>query len=131
MPTRILRASSNYINNIQVQFQVGNIVGQPHRDKASLPQGCPFSMCMVALLMKPWLSIMHEDKVTPRCLADDLMIIATGHEHQSRYIQAMNHSRTFFLDIRAKIADKTCFSFAADEGTRHVLSNCEWDKMAY
>ncbi len=122
MPARVLTAYANYINNMQVHFQVGNSVDQPHQDKASLPQGCPFSMTMVALLMKPWLSKMHQAKVTPRCLADDLMIVATGHEHQSRYINAMNISREFFHDIGAKIADNKCFSFSADNKRTGLFS---------
>ena len=127
MPDRVLQAYMKYINNIEVRFQIGRTIGKHHQDPASLPQGCPFSMAMVALLFKPWLSVMKQAKVTPRCLADDLMLIATGQEHQSRYINAMQLTRTFFTDIGAKIADKKCFSFAGDETTRQFLSKYEWD----
>ena len=95
MPRRILQPYKQYITGMQIQFQVGNTIGRPHQDTASLPQGCPFSMMMVALLLKPWISAMREAGVTPRCLADDLMVIATGHRHQSRYINAMIKSREF------------------------------------
>ncbi len=39
----------------------------------------------------------------------------------------MNLSRDFFADIGAKIADKKCFSFAADGKTRDFLANYRWD----
>ncbi len=93
MPLRVLQAYRNYIESMQVQFQVGDAIGAEHRDRASLPQGCPFSMTMVALLLKPWLSIMQQARVVPRCLADDLLILAIGNQHQSRYINAMCKSK--------------------------------------
>ena len=95
MPRRILQPYKQYITGMQIQLQVGNTIGRPHQDTASLPQGCPFSLMMAALLLKPWISTMREAGVTPRCLADDLMVIATGHRHQSRYIIAMIKSREF------------------------------------
>ncbi len=127
MPDRILQAYKSYVENMQVQFQVGDTIGATHSDKASLPQGCPFSMTMVALLLKPWLSMMHQQNVTPRCLADDLFILAIGNQHQSRYIHAMCKSKDYFADIGARIADKKCFSFAADNVTREFLANYVWD----
>ncbi len=128
MPARILQAYSNYLEGMQVQFQVGDTIGRMHQDRASLPQGCPFSMTMVALLFKPWVSMMHEAKVTPRCLADDLLIFATGNQHQSRYINAMNTSKQYFADIGARIADRKCFSFAGDPKTREFLAAYVWDQ---
>ncbi len=127
MPRRILRAYSSYLENLQVQFQVGKTIGKVHQDRASIPQGCPFSMAMVALLTKPWLMLMHEAKVLPRCLADDLLFLAIGNQHQSRCINAMNCSKTFFADIGARVADKKCFCFASDAQTRDFLSRYRWD----
>ncbi len=128
MPERVLQAYSRYLEGLQVQFQVGNTIGRLHHDRASLPQGCPFSMTMVALLTKPWVSIMKQAQVSPRCLADDLMIIATGHNHQARYINAMQQSKQFFTDIGARIADNKCFSFAGDSKTRDFLAAYVWDE---
>ncbi len=62
-----------------------------------------------------------------RCLADDLMIKATGHGHQSRTIKGMTLSRTFLQDIGAKVADKKCFCFATDKATRSFLVRYDWD----
>ena len=49
--------------------------------EASIPQGCPFSMAMIALLLRPWMQMMKEMGVTPRTLADDLMVWAEGEGH--------------------------------------------------
>ena len=127
MPTRILNAYKEYITNMQTHFQVANTIGKPYQDRASLPQGCPFSMMMVSLLLKPWINLMRVANVTPRCLADDLMIIATGHGHQSRTIKGMTLSRAYFQDIGAKVADKKCFCFATDTSTRSFLARYDWD----
>ncbi len=127
MPMRILNAYSSYLENMEVRFQVGGTIGTPYHDRASIPQGCPFSMAMVALLTRPWISLMRQTGVIPRCLADDLLILAIGNKHQSRYIQAMNQSKQYFQDIGAKIAERKCFSFAADRQTRDFLSKYVWD----
>ncbi len=127
MPKRILMAYSSYLENLEVRFQVGNAIGVPYHDRASIPQGCPYSMAMVALLTKPWISLMKRNRVIPRCLADDLLILAIGNFHQSKYIKAMSLSKQFFQDIGANVADRKCFSFAADKQTREFLANYRWD----
>ncbi len=112
---------------MHIQYQTGQTTGKQHQDVASLPQGCPYSMTMVALLTKPWIGTMRRAEVTPRTLADDLLIIAVGNRHQSRYINAMQLSRQYFADIGAKVATNKCFSFAADATTREFLAHYIWD----
>ena len=84
-------------------------------------------MSMLALLLKPWVNKMRDLNVEPRCLADDLMILATGVTHQARYIRAMKQSKLFFHDIGARVANNKCFSFAGDATTRQFLANYGWD----
>ena len=127
MPDRILIPYMAYLEQMETQFQIGQTIGAPHKDKASIPQGCPFSMSMLALLLKPWINKMRELNVEPRCLADDLMILATGITHQARYIRAMKQSKIYFKDIGARVADNKCFSFAGDSNTRQFLADYIWD----
>ena len=63
MPSRNLTAYKSYLEGMEIHFQVGKAIGVQHKDRASIPQGCPFSMAMVALLTKPWLSVMHNAHV--------------------------------------------------------------------
>ena len=56
MPKRILNPYFQYINNLEIKYQVGKTIGEGHRHRCSIPQGCPFSKTMVALLMMPWAS---------------------------------------------------------------------------
>jgi hypothetical protein len=56
MPKRVLDPYFRYINNLQVRFQVGEIIGKSHQERCSIPQGCPFSMALVALITRVWVN---------------------------------------------------------------------------
>ena len=58
MPKRILIPYFKYINNLQVRFQVGETIGKTHHERCSIPQGCPFSMALVALITRVWVNHM-------------------------------------------------------------------------
>ena len=89
MPERILQPYLRYINNMSIRYQVGSTIGEPHFDECSIPQGCPFSMTMIALIMVPWIRMMRSLDVKPSVLADDLMFVAEGEGHRARTIKAM------------------------------------------
>ncbi len=129
MPERILKPYMAYLDNLKIHYQICKAIGPPHQDRCSLPQGCPFSMSMVGLLMVPWIRRIREvgPGVEPRCLVDDLMITSQGPDHLANYIKAMKLSRTFFKDFSDKVADRKCFSFAGDQNSRAILSKYIWD----
>ena len=126
MPKRILDPYFRYIDNLNIRYQTAKVIGQPHRDVCSIPQGCRYSMTMVALLMIPWVSIMEKAEVIPRVLADDLMFTSHGDGHQSRTIRAMELSLQYFEDIGAKVANNKCFLFATNKSTRKALAKHVW-----
>ena len=127
MPPRILDTYFRYINDINVRFQVGQRIGPGHKDRCSIPQGCPYSMGMIALLMVPWVNLIKEVGVEPRVLADDLMFSIAGPERRGLTVKAMQLSRKFFADLGAKVAVNKCFTFASDGGTRRFLTEMHWD----
>ena len=127
MPPRVLDTYFKFINNLNVRFQVGQRIGAGHKDRCSIPQGCPFSMTMIALIMVPWVKLMREGGVEPRVLADDLMFSSAGSRCRGLTLKAMNLSRQFFTDLGAKVAVKKCFTFASDSSTRQFLTDYEWD----
>ena len=127
MPKRILDPYFSYIDNLEIQFQIGKTIGNPHRDICSIPQGCPFSMTMTALLMVPWVNLMRTMKVEPRVLADDLMFTAIGDGHCAKTVRAMDKSRQYFQDLGARVAHNKCFTFSTDAPTRRFLTNYRWD----
>ncbi len=68
MPSKIRAAYIKFIENMIIQMQVGATLGKEHHHRCSIPQGCPFSMMMVALLMRPWIKLMEAHNVEA-CLA--------------------------------------------------------------
>ena len=90
---------------------MGDFIGSPNHEVCSIPQGCPFSMALVALITRIWVNVMEMHHVEPRCLADDLMFTAQGTGHLTRTLAGMMHSRQFFTDMGAKVATTKCFTF--------------------
>jgi hypothetical protein len=111
-------------------YQCGQKIGQEHRHRCSIPQGCPFSMTIIALLMRIWIEVSKEAKVEPRTLADDLLFMTQGPNCVQKTIEAMEISRSFFYDMGAKVADKKCFTFATSAKDRHNLDNHNWANKA-
>ena len=131
MPLRILEPYFNYIDSLSIRYQIGKTIGEPHSDRCSIPQGCPFSMTMVALLMVPWVNLMKHRQVDPRVLADDLMFTASGDTNRAKTFRAMQASREYFHDIGAKVANNKCFTFATDPFVRKSLAEVKWDEAGY
>jgi hypothetical protein len=74
-------------------MQVGSTLGEEHFHRCSIPQGCPFSMAMVALRTKPWINLMCQIGAEPRTLADDVFMHAGGAGHAKATIKAMESPR--------------------------------------
>ena len=59
MPPKVLRAYKNYLENLTLYNALAGVMGKPYRKKCGIPQGCPLSMVMVALIMRPWIAIIR------------------------------------------------------------------------
>jgi hypothetical protein len=127
MPERIAEPYFRFIGDIEVRYQIGAKIGKARQERCSIPQGCPFSMTMVALLMTPWVKLMRDNQVDPRVLADDLLFTAQGKHHRSSAVRAMRESRKFFSAMGARIADNKCFTFSTEPSTRTFLKDVDWD----
>ena len=126
MPTNILLTYEAFQSALVIHNQIGPTIGRPHQHRCSIPQGCPFSMALVALLMKPWVSTMRANKVEPRVLADDLFLSTSRQQHASRMVQGMNITRQYFTDVGAKVADNKCFVTSTCPTTRAKLRTIRW-----
>ena len=56
MPTGVLRAYVAYREHLKVYNCVAGGMGTPYIRLCGIPQGCPFSMTNVALIMRPWIA---------------------------------------------------------------------------
>ena len=52
--------------------------GKPFAKERSLPQEDPWSMMLLALMLRPGMLLLRHLEVVPRCLADDLLVLARG-----------------------------------------------------
>ena len=69
------------MENAAVHNAVAGGIGKGYRKTCSIPQGCPLSMAIIALLLRPWLCLMREMGAQGRVLADDMLILAAGEGH--------------------------------------------------
>ena len=51
MPEPIITAYKNFLENLKVYNSIGGCVGHKYTRQCGIPQGCPLSMTVVALLM--------------------------------------------------------------------------------
>ena len=91
MPQPVLTAYQNYLDNLYVYNCLAGGIGRPSLRRCGIPQGCPFSMAMVALIMRPWILTMR-DIVDTKCfiLADDVLLIAQGKQMAANFVKALD-----------------------------------------
>ena len=127
MPENILKTYTSFQDDITIHNQIGDALGQAHTHRCSIPQGCPFSMTLIALLMRPWIMLVREVGIQPRVLADDLFLYGTRERHASAAVNGMVLSRQYFRDIGARVADNKCFVTSTCPDTRARLRKIRWD----
>ena len=103
MPPMGLRVYKAYIENLLLYNCLAGGVGRPHRRKCGIPQGCPFSMMMVALIMRPWIFLMRAmGGAQFFILADDVLIIATGTRMIGMFARALNATHKYLQAMGQK-----------------------------
>ena len=110
--------------------------GKEYKRTCSIPQGCPWSMTVLALMTYPWISIVRKrDLAIPRVLADDLSLWASSLMAQStedpaawkdRWRQAINLTLQYLEDMGGNLAHNKCLLLASGPGTRRCVRKAEW-----
>ena len=129
MPTRAMESYFRFVDNIGVRYQIGSTIGTAKVHRCSIPQGCPFSMTIVALLMLSWVKLVRSIGAEPRVLADDLLFTASGSRHLKITTQAMQQSTQYFNAMGAQVADNKCFTFSSKESAHTILEEQIWDEQ--
>ena len=80
-PRGVITAYRNMMEHMIVYNTISSGLGKPHRRRCGILQGCPFSMMIMALLMRTWILVMANFAVSPRVLADDVFLYAQGEWH--------------------------------------------------
>ena len=125
-PTPITTAYASFHRSALYHNTVAGGLGEPHSHPCSIPQGCPLSMTMIAFLLSPWARYMRSLQVSPRALADDLLVTATGPGHLIRFKNGYSGTFKYLHCIGAKIAVKKCFTYSTDTYARAMLRGHFW-----
>lgn len=122
MPAHILDAYKRFQEGLLVHNSLAGGIGQPYKRQCSMPQECPLSMMIVALIMRPWLQLMKEMNVDLKVLADDVIIIAKATRMIKRLAGMINATHAYLHDLGPKVAPSKCFNFASSTTARKRLA---------
>ena len=80
LPIKILKTYMAFLRTITIYHDYALGRGKPRNRPASIPQGCPYSMRFLALIIAPLTVPMRVQGTIPRAPADDLTTIPIGHD---------------------------------------------------
>eukprot|EP00973_Karenia_brevis_P034687 4786751-Karenia_brevis.AAC.1 len=109
LPTCILVPYMQYHENVSIYNSFASSVGHPHRHRCGIPQGCPLSMMFIALFLRAWICQMIELGLTPRTLADDILLTTPidkdGNWPSLRvFAKGFNDTIQHLIDLGGKVA---------------------------
>ena len=104
MPKWVLVAYEAILENMTTYNTIAGGLGHSHQRKVGIPQGCPFSMMIVALLLRPWLLMAKTMGAVPKVLVDDVLIIAKGACMVRVYTKTLNATHQYLQDLGARMA---------------------------
>lgn len=129
MPTPILRAYRNYLEQLVTYYVIAGGLGTGRKRKCGIPQGCPLSMMVVALMMRPWILMVRCMGMQPRVLADDVLMIARGPSMLSKFAAALNATHGYLHAMGAKIAPAKSYNFASTKAAAVWLAETWWEHI--
>ena len=115
MPKKIIGAYKNFFEDLNFYNGIGHGIGHKYSRECGIPQGCPLSMTIVALLMRPWVITMRQRDVEANILADDVLMIAKGKKMLRTYPNALNYTHQYLQDMGAKVVPAKSYNFPSIE----------------
>ena len=129
IPKGVLRAYRNFQENLVCHNTLAGCIGQAYSKPASIPQGDPFSVMLVALLLRPWVLQMKALAAYPRVLADDLQLIVTGQKHATTFQHAFDMTHTHLHDMGARLAPSKSIIFSTDSKVSKWMRTHKWRRV--
>ena len=86
-------------------------------------------MMVMAFVMRPWIKIMRALGVKPRVLADDIMVIAVGDNHNRNFTEAYDTTHQYVQDMGGRIAPNKSHTFSSCQATRRWLERHKWRRL--
>ena len=129
LPYRILEPYIRYSESMRVHDTIGQGIGHAYQRRCGIPQGCPLSMCFLALLLRPWTVAMERISAIPRILADDLLILTAYIHHCQNMHQAADLTHQILHDMGAQVASSKSFMFSNRKGARKWYRGHIWKHL--
>ena len=126
MPAKILKAYERFLEAMITYNIIAGGVGRAQRGKCGIPQGCPLSVMVVALIMRAWLVMMKTMSVMPRVLADDVLLMTRGRNMLALFARALNATHAYLHAMGAKVASTKSYNFASVKTAREWLAATKW-----
>ena len=130
MPPQIVSAYLRFHRKLEVYNGIAGGLGKAYHKECSIPQGCPLSMMIIALMLRPWmlqmLATIPSPLAYPRLLADDMLLYAVGETHFSFFLTAVSAANQYLMDMGAAIATDKSKLFSNDQPIRQWLRNFKW-----
>ena len=121
MPIDILVTYIRFLEGLRIYNAYATGLGTPRQRAICIPQGCPFSMRILAIITRPWIMLVRQSGVIPRIIADDLTILATKHDAVWKAAEALLDSYNFIIAFGGKVRVTKTWAFASDKAGRKVL----------
>ena len=81
---------------------------------------------MLYFMLAPWARQIRALKAIPRSFADDLLVIATGPNHEQIFKKAYSTTLSYLHCIGAALFAKKCFTFSTSDVIREDLRHHWW-----
>ena len=136
LPPQMLEPYARMMNEVQVVNSLPQGAGAPYRRRCSIPQGCPVSMTILALLLRPWIVMNRRGGSLPRTLADDLLLVTIvgnaddADDKLKEFEQGIQCTLDYIRDIGGRVAFSKCILMATMARHRRSLRQREWDMGA-
>ena len=126
MPAGVLDAYARFLDQVQVHNTVAGGWGKAFQKRCSIPQGCPWSMMVIALMLRPWILIIREKGAQGRVLADDILVTTEGNNHAVLFEEVYDSTHEYLLDMGAKIASAKSMTFSSNDTMKRWLKGHRW-----
>ena len=126
LPARILEPYSLFLDHLTLYNSIAGGLGTPHQRLCGIPQGCPMSMMVVALIMRPWVMLMQSCGALCYLLADDVLILTHGPQMLDKFVKALDTTHCYLQQMGATIAPDKSFNLASNDNASRWLQNTLW-----
>ncbi len=123
----VVDAYIRFHDNLRVYNSIAGGLGKPYFKRCSIPQGCPFSMMFIALLLRPLIFLTKAPgRLIIRILADNILLLGLGPDHLSVSMQQFCVVTQLLGDMGARVSTTKCFLFSSLTLYRDYLRRYVW-----